>query len=116
MPRQRKLMVTPQALRNRLKRDAMTEEELDLERLKMKCRIYGLSVFRYREMYAMQGHKCAICLDAIPEVGRGVHIDHDHDTGRVRGLLCAPCNQALPHKDRLEAYATSVERYLNKEA
>ena len=37
-----------------------------------------------------QGGVCAICRDAPPE-----HIDHDHDSGAIRGVLCGPCNMGL---------------------
>ena len=58
---------------------------------------YGISVADYDRMLAEQGGKCAAC--ARPPTGAGVdgvlHVDHDHETGEVRGLLCGPCNKAL---------------------
>lgn len=42
-------------------------------------------------MAERQGHCCAICREA----GRRLVVDHDHETGAVRGLLCVPCNSAL---------------------
>ncbi len=44
---------------------------------------------------AAQGGGCALC--GSPPRTRQLHIDHDHKTGRVRGLLCFRCNRALPH-------------------
>ena len=41
-------------------------------------------------MFAVQGGVCAICEEAPAS-----HVDHDHETGRVRGLLCFNCNGAL---------------------
>jgi hypothetical protein len=41
-----------------------------------------------------QGGVCAIC--GNPPKKRPLHIDHNHRTGRVRGLLCYRCNRALP--------------------
>lgn len=41
---------------------------------------------------AQQDFRCPICL---LEVGRGGHLDHDHDTGEVRGVLCSKCNVGL---------------------
>jgi hypothetical protein len=47
-------------------------------------------------MLAAQGGVCAIC-GAPPEDPRGyrMHIDHCHDTGRVRGILCGGCNRGM---------------------
>jgi len=50
----------------------------------------------FQEMYAKQGGCCAICKHP-PTSGRGntLHVDHDHETGKVRGLLCHSCNTSL---------------------
>ena len=58
---------------------------------------YGITPEQYDEMVLAQGGVCAICKKADQTVawaGR-LHIDHCHTTGRVRGLLCSPCNIAL---------------------
>lgn len=58
---------------------------------------YDLSLADYEALLLKQGGKCAIC----ERVGSGVdthkyfHIDHDHKTGQVRGLLCQPCNAGI---------------------
>lgn len=49
---------------------------------------------RYDELLAAQDGHCAIC-PARPK-SRRLHIDHDHRTLAVRGLLCHRCNRALP--------------------
>lgn len=54
---------------------------------------YGVSAEQYAEMVARQKGRCAICGD--PPTRQGLCIDHCHETGVVRGLLCANCNQAL---------------------
>jgi hypothetical protein len=62
---------------------------------------FGLTVEQYETMLASQGYRCAICRSADPGVGgdkqhRGSwNVDHDHQTGEVRGLLCRGCNIAL---------------------
>ena len=43
-------------------------------------------------MRLAQGGVCAICREAP-----AVHVDHDHATGEVRGMLCFPCNAAIGH-------------------
>lgn len=58
---------------------------------------YGLNMDQYAAMVAAQDNRCAICGDRPSGVGRfgSLVIDHDHDTGAVRGLLCSSCNRAL---------------------
>lgn len=57
---------------------------------------YGLTPADYDRMVAEQDGRCAICRTDSP--GRGKpswNVDHDHETGAVRGLLCHNCNMAL---------------------
>ena len=67
-------------------------------------RLYGLEPGEYDCMVGSQGGVCAIC-ERVP--ARGLVVDHDHDTGRVRGLLCSQCNLAMGQfgddPERLEA-------------
>jgi hypothetical protein len=56
-------------------------------------RLYGMSEDRYTELWAQQGGVCAICLQADEKKGLGV--DHNHETGAIRGLLCPQCNGAI---------------------
>jgi len=54
----------------------------------------GVSDDEYARLLEAQGGGCAIC-GAKPKTRR-LHVDHDHKTGKVRGLLCHRCNRALP--------------------
>lgn len=54
---------------------------------------YGLTEADYAAMLAEQNGRCRICGKA-PKT-RLLQVDHDHVTGRIRGLLCLRCNQAL---------------------
>lgn len=57
---------------------------------------YGLTVPDYFDIAVRQNFACAICLQSL-QMDRNTHIDHDHVTGKIRGLLCASCNTALGH-------------------
>jgi len=54
---------------------------------------YGLDEEKFQARLDEQGG-CGICLRTEP-VGNGWQVDHDHKTGRVRGILCSNCNTAL---------------------
>jgi hypothetical protein len=60
-------------------------------------RTYGIDAETYYEMLAKQDHKCAICgTEGNNSINKTkMFIDHCHDSGEVRGLLCSKCNMAL---------------------
>lgn len=72
---------------------------------------YGLSESQYETLLQKQGGVCAICKKS--EWGRrGPHVDHDHATGKVRGIVCHYCNAALGMlRDNAET-AQSIIHYL----
>jgi 5-methylcytosine-specific restriction endonuclease McrA len=79
-------------------------------------RTYGLKPGEYQRMLDAQGGRCAIC--GNKPVTIRLAVDHDHVTGRVRGLLCRRCNRALglwegdPQKMRnLIGYVRDIMRY-----
>lgn len=53
---------------------------------------YGMTLEDYDEMVEKQSGCCAICSDKPKKT---LHVDHDHKTGDIRGLLCSKCNQGL---------------------
>ena len=53
-------------------------------------RRYGLTSSDVDALVEAQGGRCAVCQERPPE-----HVDHDHRTGEVRGVLCSCCNQGL---------------------
>lgn len=83
----------------RVERGRSQSNPVTKRRAKLKS-LYGLSLADYAIMEQKQGGACAICLARPTHV---LHVDHDHVTGAVRGLLCAPCNLMLGGaKDRSE--------------
>jgi hypothetical protein len=78
---------------DRFKKEWAENNPHGLRRQAMKK--YGLTLEQYEEMFFQQGGLCVICNEA-PN-GRNLHVDHDHHTGRVRGLLCNACNAGIGH-------------------
>lgn len=62
-----------------------------------RIRRYGLTIQEYQELLTTQDGRCAICRREWGRGwnGKGNHIDHCHETGRVRGLLCGECNTGI---------------------
>ncbi len=54
---------------------------------------YGISIDEYRQMHAAQSGVCSICQSVC--FSGTLSVDHDHETGKVRGLLCRKCNTAI---------------------
>ena len=74
-------------------------------------RKYGLSIEQVASMLKDQNHACKICDISLPTT-TDARVDHDHQTGKVRGILCHPCNVALGlFKDSKENLAKAI-RYL----
>lgn len=72
------------------------KDKWDTSRLKRNLKsLYGLTVEQYNELKASQNNKCLICLRDASDCDQRLNVDHDHVTGKVRGLLCGPCNAAL---------------------
>lgn len=64
----------------------------------------------YYDLHSRQGGCCAICNKSEHENGKALAVDHDHDTGQVRGLLCDDCNIALGRfKDSPNALRRAIE-------
>jgi hypothetical protein len=83
---------------------------------------YGISQEDYDKLRFLQGDKCAICQrsgDAIARhhrksVKHSLYIDHDHDTGAIRGLLCARCNSMLGFAEDDPALLQKALDYLSR--
>lgn len=61
--------------------------------LKYRTR-YGITIEDYETLSQQQDGRCALC-GGLPRGTKRLHVDHCHETGRVRGLLCIGCNRAL---------------------
>ncbi len=91
----------------------MTEPERTIQSRKTILRRYGMTPADYKRMLADQNGCCAIC---GTEARHHLHVDHDHTTGLVRGLLCRGCNNALGNvNDSIERLESAI-RYLRHHA
>ncbi len=82
------------------------------QRDKALRRKYGITSVQYDTLLFAQGGHCAIC-PATEAGGNGVfHVDHDHATGKVRGLLCHACNTMVT--EHFEKYVAKAVAYLSK--
>ena len=83
----------------------------DCRRAKSRQRKYGLSAEEQLQMLRNQGNRCLLC--QTPQTLRNIHIDHDHKTGKVRGLLCSSCNHYLHAVEELGmAWVKRATQYL----
>ncbi len=91
------------------------EEKERKDRLKQ----YGLSINDYDQLSKQQGGVCSIC--GLPETKksfgtrtRRLSVDHNHETGKVRGLLCNQCNVGLGNfNDDIDVMASAISYLVN---
>lgn len=76
---------------------------------------YGLTVERYTAILEEQDGRCPIC--KRPLLARGdqrPHVDHDHLTGEVRGILCHRCNVGVGWLEVMEEFKRNLQNYLGR--
>ena len=96
--------------RNRAKRlDAMRNRTPELRRRYRLKADYGLEDDAHQVLIARSGGRCEIC-SKQPPAGQNLSVDHDHKTGKVRGLLCRSCNSLLDVATA--TWLTSARSYL----
>jgi hypothetical protein len=71
--------------------------------------LYGITQEDYNNLLSSQNSKCAICGNE-----RSLVVDHDHNTGKIRGLLCAQCNFMIGLASDDNAILTRAVEYLTK--
>lgn len=74
-------------------------EQINLSKMAAKNKYleqtYNISLKQYEKMYMEQAGLCAICRKPTTIEKPFLFVDHDHDTGKVRGLLCHKCNAGI---------------------
>ena len=75
---------------------------------------YGITLEEYNIMFEEQKGCCSICGDHQSSMLKSLSVDHCHETGRIRGLLCKNCNTSLGQfKDNIAILFKAIE-YLRK--
>jgi hypothetical protein len=70
---------------------------------------YGLTVEDWDSIFLEQKGSCKICGTHQSELDRPLYVDHDHETGEVRGLLCQKCNFGIANfRDNIELLKNAV--------
>ncbi|MBX3327524.1 MAG: endonuclease VII domain-containing protein [Nitrospira sp.] len=86
-------------------------ETYETEKDRYLKRQYGITLRQYRTLLDHQGCACRIC--GKPEddtYGKWLAVDHDHQHGHVRGLLCNGCNSVLGHAgDSIETLQRAID-------
>lgn len=83
---------------------------------KYLLRVYGITELEYNSLLKKQGNCCAICGKNKTQEKRNLAVDHDHKTGRIRGLLCSFCNQRLIGRHRDPVLFEAAARYLHEDS
>ena len=87
-------------------------------------RLYGLTVEDYNKLLVKQGGGCVLCGETDPSCGSRHYIknnrtafdvDHNHKTGKIRGLLCTRCNRLVGLANDKIQTAKNLVKYLRKE-
>lgn len=100
------------------KRELNKEQNIEWKRTSHLKR-YGLTKEMFEELVLSQNNACAICgllptqISKVRDLRNNLHVDHNHTTGKVRGLLCQKCNVKLAAIENKEFMQLAIE-YLKK--
>ena len=78
-------------IKEKKKEYASRPERKEKQRARRLKRHYGISVEEYERMLCEAAGRCAVCGEELLDP----HVDHNHKTGKIRGLLCPQCNIGL---------------------
>jgi len=104
---------TPEAKASR-KKYAQSQKGKAWWRNHQLVKLYGITAKEFDDMFAVQGSRCKACGSLTSRHKHHWNVDHDHKTGKVRGILCWPCNAALgmvqDNSQQLRQLADYLER------
>ena len=83
-------------------------------RSKYLTKTFGITLVDYNAMFTAQQGRCAICEISRGEVTRDFAVDHNHQTGKIRALLCGKCNIGLEHFNDNSNLLSKARDYLQQ--
>lgn len=113
-PREKSAIVTRLWRKNNKERHDTPHKDRNLKKT------YGISLEQYNAMLAAQNSVCAVCGEASVMTRKSdgrLHslcVDHDHETGEIRALLCARCNTLLELIEQNPRRLAALEKYLRQ--
>jgi hypothetical protein len=78
---------------------------------KLRFKKYGITGDEFRKIIDKQQTKCPICNRSI---NKNLSIDHDHNTGKIRGIICNSCNLAIGNAESSPERLRAMANYLEK--
>ncbi len=75
---------------------------------------YNITLDDYNEMFNKQEGKCIICSKHQSQLTSPLNVDHDHESGQIRELLCNTCNRAIGMLGDSVEILNSAKEYLEK--
>jgi hypothetical protein len=99
----------------RASRRVWQKKNRDKNSMYARANKYGMSIAEVDRMLISQSGRCAACLEPLEATGRrGPHVDHDHATDVVRGILCGDCNLTLGNARESKVRLLRLVDYLNE--
>lgn len=81
---------------------------------KRNLKQYNLTLEQYDKIFKRQNGNCLIC--GLPELMQRLSVDHNHQTGKVRGLLCFRCNLLVGQIEKDSKLVFKILEYLNEQS
>ncbi len=92
---------------------------ISVQKTQINTKVMYTTIEDYDAMYTKQGGVCAICQQPETSSRNGkvyrLAVDHDHNTGKVRGLLCFKCNSAMGSFEKRGVPLEKVIQFLERE-
>lgn len=84
--------------------------------IRARLKTYGLTPEQYNEIFIIQKGCCSICGRHQSEFRKALAVDHDHETGKIRGLLCSNCNAMLGYANDNQQVLLKAVEYLKEKS